>query len=260
MTGAEGKGGIPGLAGRVAIVTGAGGGIGGAVAARLVAAGAAVVAVDRDGARLPPTSAALVSLMADVATVAGCAAAVDLALGRLGGLHVLVNAAGGSGRRSGDGPVHACTDEGWDTVLDGNLRAVFRMCRAALPAMVRAGGGAIVNVASVLGLVGGGELFATHAYAASKAGVVGLSRAMATYYAPAGVRVNVLCPGLTDTPVAARALADPPTAAHVARMQPLLGGPASPDQVAAAAEFLASDRASAITGAVLPVDGGWTAQ
>ena len=199
-------------------------------------------------------------MRADVAETEGCAAAVDLALGRFGALHVLVNVAGGSGRRFGDGPVHACTDEGWDAVLDVNLRSVFRMCRAALPALLRAGGGSIVNVASVLGLVGGGDAFATHAYAASKAGVVGLSRAMATYYAPQRIRVNALCPGLTDTPMAVRALADAATAAVVARMQPLLGGAVSADQVAAAAEFLASDASTAITGIVLPVDGGWTAQ
>ena len=248
------------LEGKVAIVTGAGGGIGGAVTRRFLAAGAHVLAVDRAADRLPAAADDVWPLPVDVAETEGCAAAVDLALGRFGALHVLVNAAGGSGRRFGDGPVDACTDEGWDAVLDGNLRSIFRMCRAALPALLRAGGGSIVNVASVLGLVGGGEAFATHAYAASKAGVVGLSRAMATYYAPQRIRVNALCPGLTDTPMAARALADAATVAVVARRQPLLGGAVSADQVAAAAEFLASDASTAITGIVLPVDGGWTAQ
>ena len=234
------------LEGKVAIVTGAGGGIGGAVTRRFLAAGAHVLAVDRAADRLPAAADDLWPLPVDVAETEGCAAAVDLALGRFGALHVLVNAAGGSGRRFGDGPVDACTDEGWDAVLDGNLRSIFRMCRAALPALLRAGGGSIVNVASVLGLVGGGDAFATHAYAASKAGVVGLSRAMATYYAPRHIRVNVLCPGLTDTPMAARALADPATVTVVARMQPLLGGAVSAGQVAAAAEFLASDASTAI--------------
>lgn len=245
---------------RIALVTGGGGGIGGAVCARLRAGGAAVVAVDRDGARLPPPGPGLHPVLADVATTDGCASCVAAALERFGALHILVNAAGGSGRRAGDGPVDACTDEGWEHVLAGNLGSVFRMCRAAIPALLRSGGGSIVNVASVLGLVGGGELFATHAYAASKAGVIGLTRAMAVHYAPRGLRVNAVCPGLTDTPMASRALADTATAAHVARMQPLLSGAASADQIAAAVAFLASEAASAVTGAVVPVDGGWTAQ
>jgi len=244
----------------VAIVTGAGGGIGAAAVERFAAAGARVLAVERDPGRLPAPSAAVRPYLADVTAAAACAAAVEAALTGFGGLHVLFNVAGGSGRSLGDGPVHACTEAGWDAVLGGNLRSVFLMCRAALPALAAAGGGAIVNLASVLGLVGGGELFATHAYAASKAGLVGLTRAMATYYAPQRIRVNVLCPGLVETPMAARALADARTRAHVERMQPLLAGPVSAGQVADAALFLASEAAAAITGAVLPVDGGWTAQ
>jgi meso-butanediol dehydrogenase/(S,S)-butanediol dehydrogenase/diacetyl reductase len=250
----------PPLEGKVAIITGAGGGIGAAAAMCFAAAGARVLAVDRVPDRLPVASAEVQPFLADVSDASACGAAIAEATRRWGALHVLFNVAGISGRRLGDGPVHECSEEGWDAVLDANLRSVFLMCRAAVPALLDAGGGAIVNLASVLGLVGGGDLFATHAYAASKAGVVGLTRAIAIYYAPRRVRANVLCPGLVDTPMAARALADPPTAAHAARMQPLLAGPAAPEQVAAAALFLASDAASAITGAVLPVDGGWTAQ
>ena len=248
------------LEGRVAIVSGAGGGIGSAAVERFLADGARVIAVDAVAGGLPAEGPDVLPLRADVTDPEACAAAVSEALRRFGGLHVLFNVAGGSGRRLGDGPVHACSDAGWEAVLAGNLSSVFRLCRAALPAICAAGGGSIVNLSSVLGLVGGGEPFATHAYAAAKAGVIGLTRAMATYYAPRHVRVNVLCPGLVATPMAARALADPPTQAHVAAMQPLLGGPLTAAQVAAAAAFLASDAAAGITGAVLPVDGGWTAQ
>lgn len=248
------------LADRVAVITGAGGGIGRAAVALFTAAGVRVLAVDRDAARLPVGGHRVQPFTGDLTEAAVCAAAVAAAVERFGALHIVFNVAGISGRRFGDGPVHACTDQGWETVLDVNLGTVFRMCRAALPALIDAGGGSVINLASVLGLVGGGEFFATHAYAASKAGIVGLTRAMATYYAPQRVRINALCPGLVDTPMAARALDDPPTAAHVAAMQPLAGGPVTAEQVAAAALFLASDAASGITGAVLPVDGGWTAQ
>jgi NAD(P)-dependent dehydrogenase (short-subunit alcohol dehydrogenase family) len=251
---------VRGLEGKVAVVTGAGGGIGGAAVRRLVAEGARVVAVDREPTGLPSPGEQVQPLVGDVSRAADCAAAVEAALARWGGLHAVCNVAGISGRRWGDGPVHACSEAGWDAVLAGNLKSVFLMCRAALPALLAAGGGAVVNVASVLGVVGGGEPFATHAYAASKAGVIGLTRAMASYYARHRIRVNALCPGLVDTPMAARALGDPATAAHVARMQPLVGGPVTAEQVAAAVAFLASDDAAHITGAVLPVDAGWTAQ
>ena len=248
------------LDGKVAIITGAAGGIGSAAVAAFQAVGARVVAVDRSAERLPSPGPSVVPCACDVTSSEACAEAVAQALSRWGALHVVFNVAGMSGRRFGDGPVHACTEEGWDTVLDVNLKSVFLMCRAALPAMIDGGGGAVVNLASVLGIVGGGEHFATHAYAASKAGVIGLTRAMAVHYAPQRVRANVLAPGLVDTPMAARALADPAVLSYVAAMQPLLGGPAGPEQVAAAAVFLASDAAGGITGAVLPVDGGWTAQ
>ena len=99
---------------------------------------------------------------------------------------MLVNTAGISGRRLGDGPVEDCTEEAWDAVLDTNLKSVFLCCKHAIPKLRAAGGGAIVNVSSVLGLVGGDEDFATHAYAASKAGIIGLSRAIAVHYAARG--------------------------------------------------------------------------
>ena len=150
------------LTGKVAVVTGSAGGIGGAVVRALADAGAEVVGIDREQA--------------------------DLARGRRGRarvrrlerVDVLVNAAGISGRRLGDGPVDECTEEAWDAVLDANLKSVFLCCQHAIPRLRAAGGGAIVNVSSVLGLVGGDEDFATHAYAASKAGIVGLSRSIAS--------------------------------------------------------------------------------
>jgi NAD(P)-dependent dehydrogenase (short-subunit alcohol dehydrogenase family) len=176
----------------------------------------------------------------------------------VGRLDALVCAHGMSGRRLGDGPVDACTEEAWAAVLETNLSAVFRYCKQAIPLLRAAGGGAIVTVSSVLGLVGGDEDFATHAYAASKAGLIGLTRAMAVTYAADGIRCNVVCPGLVATPMSRRAQADPGIRARLGELQPLTGDFGRPEDVAGAAFYLAT--APFVTGAVLTVDGGWTAR
>jgi meso-butanediol dehydrogenase / (S,S)-butanediol dehydrogenase / diacetyl reductase len=175
---------------------------------------------------------------------------------RLGRLDVVFNGAGISGRALGDGPVETCTEEAWDAVLDANLKSVFLCSKFAIPALRRAGGGAIVNLSSVLGLVGS-ELFDTHAYAASKGAIVTLTRAMAAAYARERIRVNAICPGLIDTPMSERARSDAETMARLRELQPLTGEPGHAEDVAGAAVYLAS--APFVTGAVLTVDGGWTA-
>jgi meso-butanediol dehydrogenase / (S,S)-butanediol dehydrogenase / diacetyl reductase len=178
--------------------------------------------------------------------------------GALDRLDALVCAHGISGRSLGDGPVDTCTEEAWDAVLDANLRSVFVYCKRAIPLLRAAGGGAIVTVSSVLGLVGGDEDFATSAYAASKAGVIGLTRAMATMYAKDGIRCNVVCPGLIETPMSRRVREDTRIRARLAELQPLTGGFGTPEDVARAVLYLAT--APFVTGAVLTVDGGWTAR
>jgi meso-butanediol dehydrogenase/(S,S)-butanediol dehydrogenase/diacetyl reductase len=240
--------------GPVALVTGAGGGIGGAVTAAFAAAGHRVFAVDRDVARVPAGE----PHVADLSDGDQAAGAVAAALERFGRLDAVVCAHGGSGRRFGDGPVDECTEAGWDATLDMNLRSVFLVCRAAVPALRAAGGGAIVTVASVLGLVGGDRDFATHAYAASKGGLIALTRAMATTYAPAGIRCNVVCPGLIATPMSTRAQEDPAIRARLGELQPLTGDLGRPEDVAEAVLYLAT--APFATGTVLTVDGGWTAR
>jgi NAD(P)-dependent dehydrogenase (short-subunit alcohol dehydrogenase family) len=182
----------------------------------------------------------------------------EVVFGTLDRLDVLICAHGISGRRLGDGPVDACTEEAWDAVLDANLRSVFVYCKHAVPLLRAVGGGAIVTVSSVLGLVGGDEDFATHAYAASKAGVIGLTRAMAATYAKDGIRCNVVCPGLIETPMSRRAQDDSRIRARLAELQPLTGDFGTPEDVAQAALYLAT--APFVTGAVLTVDGGWTAR
>jgi len=214
-------------------VTGSAGGIGSATAAALDAAGFTVTGLEVDD---------------DASDVFAALERLDL----------LVCAHGISGRSLGDGPVDVCTEAGWDAVLDANLRSTFVFCKHAVPLLRAAGGGAIVVVSSVLGLVGGDEDFATHAYAASKAGQIGLSRAIAITYAPERIRCNVVCPGLIETPMSRRAQEDERIRARLPELQPLTGTLGRPEDVAQAVVYLAT--APFVTGAVLPVDGGWTAR
>jgi meso-butanediol dehydrogenase/(S,S)-butanediol dehydrogenase/diacetyl reductase len=245
--------------GLVAVVTGAGGGIGGAVTAAFAAAGHAVLAVDRDVAGVPAAGSAgeVVAHTADLVDDEQAAAAIAAAVERFGRLDAVVCAHGGSGRRFGDGPVDACTEAGWDATLELNAKSVFLVCRHAVPALRAAGGGAIVTVASVLGQVGDRD-FATHAYAAGKGAVIALTRAMAVTYAQDGIRCNAVCPGLIATPMSARAQGDPALRARLAELQPLTGDFGRPDDVAGAVLYLAT--APFATGTVLAVDGGWTAR
>ncbi len=216
-----------------ALVTGSAGGIGSAAVDALEDAGMSVTGLEAEE---------------DPATVF---AALDR-------LDVLVCAHGMSGRSLGDGPVDTCTEEAWDAVLGTNLRSTFLYCKQAIPLLRAAGGGAIVVVSSVLGLVGGDEDFATHAYAASKAGLIGLTRAMAVTYAEEGIRCNVVCPGLIETPMSRRAQENERIRARLAELQPLTGDFGRPEDVAQAVVYLAT--APFVTGAVLTVDGGWTAR
>ena len=214
---------------KTAVVTGARGGIGSATLDALETAGFIVHGID-----------------------------VDDPWPQLERLDALVCAHGISGRSLGDGPVDSATEEGWDAVLDANLKSVFLYAKRAIPLLRANGGGAIVTVSSALGLVGGDEDFATHAYAASKAGLIGLTRAMAVTYARERIRCNVVAPGLIATPMSTRAQRDPTITARLPELQPLTGGFGRPEDVAEACVYLAT--ATFVTGAVLSVDGGWTAR
>jgi NAD(P)-dependent dehydrogenase (short-subunit alcohol dehydrogenase family) len=232
----------------VALVTGACGGIGGAAAVAFREAGFEVVGADRESGT---------DVTADVATTEGARCAVEAAVER-GSLRVVFTAHGISGRDLGDGPVAECTEEGWDAVLNANLRSTFLVCKHAVPKLAEAGGGAIVTLGSVLGLVGGDADFDTVAYAASKAGIVGLTRAIAVRYAGQGIRANVVAPGLIETAMSRRVQEDPRIRDRLGELQPLTGDFGQPEDVARAALYLA--QAEFVTGTVLVVDGGWTAK
>jgi NAD(P)-dependent dehydrogenase (short-subunit alcohol dehydrogenase family) len=244
--------------GRVAIVTGAASGIGRATTQRLVDEGATVVAVDRDADGLAAAaeaigkgaddSGAVVTLVGDVGDPASAAEAVATATGDLGRLDVLVNNAGILRFEHS----HEVAAEDWDRMLRINLTGTFQFCQAAIPVMVAAGRGAIVNVASTAAQFG--HPWAA-AYAASKGGVLALTRTLAVEYAKQGLRVNAVCPGSIDTPIteafSVPAGADPSLVRRI--MAPV--GPSGPEPVAAAIAYLASDDAAHVIGADVRIDG-----
>jgi NAD(P)-dependent dehydrogenase (short-subunit alcohol dehydrogenase family) len=201
---------------------------------------------------------------ADVTHAGAVAAMVDACVDAYGRVDALFNVVGISGRRFGDGPVHECSDDGWDRTFETNVRSVFLVCREVIRRMLAqepaADGlrGAVLNMASVIALSPEPRFFATHAYAASKGAVLAMSRSMAAYYAPHKIRVNALAPSLVRTPMSERAQRDPEIVEFVRRKQPLAADLLSADDVAAAALFLLGGGARAITGETLAVDAGWS--
>ena len=236
---------------KVAIVTGGGSGIGLATSQLFAEEGGRVSIFDIDASGEN-------SLRVDVTSALDVESGIKEIVANYGRLDILVNVAGGSGRKWGDGPADACTLEGWEKTLALNLDSVFYCCKYALQVMLTQGGGVIVNVSSVLGMVGGDEDFATHAYASSKGAVISLTRSIASYYAPRGIRANVICPSLIATSMSQRAQESGHIRARLPQLQPLTSDFGSPNDVAHAALYLASDESSFVTGSVLTVDGGWT--
>lgn len=252
---------------KVAIVTGGGSGIGKAVALAYVNEGARVLIVGRteetgeatatEARSLATAGGEAAFLRADVTRAEDVEAAVQYCRDRWGQLDAMFNGAGVSGSRFGDGPVADCSLDGWHTIIESNLTSMFHCCKYGVAAMADHGG-SIVNLSSILGLVGGDEHFRSHAYAASKGGIVALTRAIASYYAPQRIRANVLAPALIRTAMSQRAQDDPAILDRLSDLQPLTGAFGEPGDVAGAAVYLASDESSFVTGVVLPIDGGWT--
>jgi NAD(P)-dependent dehydrogenase (short-subunit alcohol dehydrogenase family) len=251
--------------GKVIIITGSSG-IAAAAACQAAAAGARLVVASHDEQTAWELAAETGAecWTGDLTQPTSADSVLSQCLSKFGRVDGLLQAAGMSGRRFGDGPVHECSDEGWDTAMAYNLKPVFQMCRAVAGRMLQQAAGedgirgAIVNLGSVLAESPEPRHFATHAYAAAKGAVTALSRSMASYYAPHGIRVNVVAPGLVRTPASEAARANAELAAFLAKKQVLSGGMIDAEQVAAAALFLLSDEARSITGQVIVVDAGWS--
>ena len=244
---------------KVALVTGAARGIGLATTKRFLADGWRVALLDIDGDNLTRTYAALakpettITITCDVADAAGVAKAIGTIAAKFGRLDALVNNAGIAIFK----PILDVTYEDWSRVLAVNLTGPFLCTQAAAPLMRDSGGGAIVNTASVAGLVGFQGL---GAYCGSKHGVIGLTKTAALEYAKAGIRVNCVCPGLIDTPMGGRlGGSDPAMVAGLVAAEPV-GRLGRPSEIGEAAVWLCSDHASFVTGHSMVVDGGLVAQ
>lgn len=183
---------------------------------------------------------------------------------RFGRIDGLYNVAGISGRKFGDGPLHICTEDGWQHVIDVNLTTQYRMCREVVRVMrgqnpqAKSGQrGVILNMASILGIHPEPRHFSTIAYAASKGGIIAMTRAAAAFYAPEKIRFNVVAPALVHTAMSARASQDAQVVDFISSKQPLTAGFIASADVAQTSVFLLGDMSRAITGEVLEVDAGW---
>lgn len=255
---------------RIYLITGATG-IAAATAKLAASRGAHVFMVSNTREQLEALAEEIVSArgacdfcVADVTAASDVGRAVGECVELYGRIDALYNVAGISGRRFGDGPVHECTEEGWDATLETNLKSVFLMCRATTGQMLRQPvdqtnvRGTILNMASVLAFAPERRFFATHAYAASKGAIIALTKSMAAYYAPHQIRINAIAPALVRTPMSARAQENTELLDYMKLKQPLAERMIEADDVARASLFLLGDESRMMTGDVLTVDAGWS--
>lgn len=247
------------LANKIAVVTGAGSGMGKAAAILFAREGARVAAIDINEAQAKETAAEIgsagghaIAIRADVSKSEDARHMIDETVAKLGPPNIMYNNAGIEGDSN---YIANMTEEQFDRVIAINLRGVFLGMKYALPHMVKAGGGSIINQASIAGMVAikGGA-----AYSASKAGVIALTRVAALEYGRYNIRVNAICPGAIETPMAQRIRKGEPPKQHALNRISVFGRMAEADEIAKVALFLASDDASFATGAPFVIDGGWT--
>jgi len=248
------------LSGRVAIVTGGNGGIGLGMACGLAAAGASVVVAGRDQdkskaavSELEGLGARALAVAVDVTSQDSCRAMVQESLDQLGRLDILVNNAGTNVRKQ---PEDYSLEE-WHMILETNLTSAFMCCQAAYPAMVEAGGGKIINIGSMMSIFGASF---TAPYAATKGGIVQLSRALACAWAKDNIQVNAVLPGWIDTALTVQGRRDIPGLEERVVARTPAGRWGAPDDFAGIAVWLASPASDFVTGAAIPVDGGYSVQ
>jgi len=246
------------LSGRVALITGAGSGIGKACSERFIKEGAEVVGVDLESPNLK-LGKSFIALSGDVTNSDSCGSMVKATVAKFGRIDILINSAGVTGRNAL--PEGSNPEAIWDKVIEVNLKGTYLPSWHAVPQMKKAGGGSIINLASIMGIVGypvglGGGF---NAYPPSKGGIVQFTKTLATDLAQDNIRVNCLCPGFVETNLTKNLTSDADTNEFLKRLHPM-GRLGRPEEIASAALFLASDDASFVTGSSMVVDGGYTAQ
>ena len=251
------------LANKRIVIIGGTTGLGLSAAHAFVGQGARVVVVGRNPESCKAAEVQLggfgLALNGDATDPATAISAITLCRGEFGGFDGLYHVAGGSGRRFGDGSLHQLTLEGWNKTFELNLTSLMLSNQAAIQAFLEQNtGGTILNMGSVLGFSPSPNYFATHAYAATKSAIIGFTKSVAAYYAPNDIRINVLAPGLVETPMAQRAANDETILKFIGTKQPLDGGRiGQPTDLDGAAVYFMSDYSRFTTGQVLAVDGGW---
>jgi NAD(P)-dependent dehydrogenase (short-subunit alcohol dehydrogenase family) len=249
------------LSEKCVVVIGGTSGIGWSAVQAFAEEGARVLAVGLEEPTFANTHPEAISFEVDDATKEETAIkAIQQCVQRFGGFHGLYHVAGGSGRKYGDGPLHEMTLDGWNKTLELNLTSLMLSNKAAIRYFLdKKAGGTILNMASVLGFSPSPNYFVTHAYAAAKASIIGLTQSAASYYASHNIRINALAPSLVETPMAQRAMKDEAIQAFIKTKQPLDDGRVGkPGDLDGAAIYFMSDHSKFTTGQVLSVDGGWT--
>jgi len=239
-------------------------GIGFSAAKAFIRQGARVVVVGRDAnnSKLAKKNLGKMSdaITGDAILPETAVNAINQCIKKFGGFDGLYHVAGGSGRKMGDGPLHAISLEGWNRTFELNLTSLMLSNQAAINQfLVQKSPGSILNIGSVLGFSPSPEFFSTHAYAAAKSAVIGFTKSVAAYYAKNNIRVNVIAPGLVETPMATRAATDKNILTFIKNKQPLDGGRiGKPDDLDGLAVYFMSDGSRFTTGQLVAVDGGWS--